>query len=382
MTQHTPQLEVLLIEDDEETLRQFCESLPASIEGHPVYWDPCRAFPEALARMARRRYDLVVTDIYLDSPTGPKDLHPENAKALDIISAIRGVRFCPVVTFSSGSKPEGLREGPFVRFVDKAAGNQNLVRMIAEVLRTGVPEIARRLHDDLDQAAGFYLWGFLENVWEKPESQQLKASDVLERLVRRRASVAIGRLDPTADYKAEVAQVKGVEFYLCPPISGAEFRCGEIIRDRTSRKIYSVILTPHCHLARQAGQEAPRADWVLMCATVPVQDVFARDPVATKKEEKKLAELGRRLQSPARVGSPEGRYWFLPGFLEMPDLYCDLLQIRSEPIPELERNFERFAALDSPYAEGLQSCFTRLYSAVGLPKLDLDDFKHLLPSDD
>jgi len=62
----------------------------------------------------------------------------------------------------------------------------------------------------------------------------------------------------------------------------------------------------------------------------------------------------------------------------MPDLFCDFLQLESIPYEEIRDQHERFAVLDTPFAEALQSCFTRFYSAVGLPILNVDRFRHLI----
>ena len=97
------------------------------------------------------------------------------------------------------------------------------------------------------------------------------------------------------------------------------------------------------------------------------------------RESKRLAEkVRRRINSPADLmGSPDGRYWFLPGFLDIPDLYCDLLQLESVPFASLRDDHDRLAVLDTPFAEALQSCFTRFYSSVGLPSLNPARFGHL-----
>jgi len=86
------------------------------------------------------------------------------------------------------------------------------------------------------------------------------------------------------------------------------------------------------------------------------------------------------MQSPVRDNrlQPEGRYWFLPGFLDMPDLYCDFLQLESIPYKDALDQHERFAVLDTPFAEAFQSCFTRFYSAVGLPILNVNRFQSLI----
>jgi hypothetical protein len=150
---------------------------------------------------------------------------------------------------------------------------------------------------------------------------------------------------------------------------------------------YRVVLTPHCHLVVQAGQNAPRADYVLAAKTVAAKAMFEAMPLRGNEAEK-IDNLRRRIQSPAGFGQPRGRYWFLPGFLAMPDLYVDFLQLESleysaivrEPEAEGELEWVTFAVLDAPFAEALQSCFVGFYSAVGLPSLDPRRFPDLYPN--
>ena len=149
---------------------------------------------------------------------------------------------------------------------------------------------------------------------------------VLDRLLHRRASVQLGRLEEADGGLAERPTIEGAEFYLSPRIT-TELRLGQIMKRKNE---YRVVLTPHCYLAVQPGQSAPRADFILTVAAVPATAVFDSLPF-TGNDVAKMKELRRRIQSPARFGQPEGRYWFLPGFLTMPDLYADLLQLQSLP---------------------------------------------------
>ena len=249
-----------------------------------------------------------------------------------------------------------------------------------EIIDTGIPEIARKLHDELDRAAGSYLWEFLEGHWDDLKND-LSASDVLERLVRRRASIQIGRLDPDATLPAEVERVEGLEFYIYPPVSGEEIRLGQILQLKNQEE-YRVVLTPHCHLTVQQGETKPKADYVLVARTVPARDILEQYPPEGRTNDRKLSNLARKTQSPADLGQPNGRYWFLPYFLNMPDLYCDFLQIESLSFDTIESEYVRFAVLDTPFAEALQSCFARFYSAVGLPGLQMDRFQHLILNGD
>jgi len=367
MTNHGITLHILLVEDDKENLDLLLETLPDSLGAYGLEWEPCSDFVEAIKRVATRRYDMIVTDIYRDRPGHKKGTEIEDEKAGDIISGIRSKRFCPIVAFTDGSAPQSFKEGPFVKLADKSKGNDQIIEKMRELLATGIPGIARRLHDELDRASGSYLWDFLEGNWERLHENGLAEPSVLERLVRRRAAMQIGRLDPVADDPAEVETVEGVEYYIHPPVSD-ELRLGEILKHKEDGS-FRVVLTPHCHLAIQPGADSPRAEYVLTARTVTATDILNVFPPQGGTEEKKLRSLARYTQSPADLGKPRGRYWFLPHFLDMPDLFCDFLQLESIPYEEIRDQHERFAVLDTPFAEALQSCFTRFYSAVGLPSL-------------
>jgi hypothetical protein len=117
---------------------------------------------------------------------------------------------------------------------------------------------------------------------------------------------------------------------------------------------------------------------VLTIKTVNAAELLKQYPCTGSTEEKILGQLRRRIQSPAGMGSPAGRYWFLPGFLDIPDLYCDFLQLESIPYERLLKEFEAIAVLDTPFAEALQSCFTRFYSAVGLPSLKPERYRNFV----
>ena len=129
-----------------------------------------------------------------------------------------------------------LQVGPFVRFADKSTGNEDIVGKMEELIATGIPEIAKKLHDELDRAAGSYLWEFLEGNWDGLQDN-LSDPDILERLVRRRASIQIGRLDPDEPLPTEVENVAGMEFYIYPPVSGEEIRLGQILQHKNQGKL-------------------------------------------------------------------------------------------------------------------------------------------------
>jgi CheY-like chemotaxis protein len=376
-------LNVLLIDDDPDSLRLLRESLPETVADATIRWEDCGTFEEAFQRIEDRRFDVVVTDIYRDRTSIRKNTVTGDPQGKTVLDEIRDRRFCPVLLFTDGTFPEEPLEGPFVKLADKSPGNAQILEKLGELIRTGIPDLAHRLHDELDTTNGSYLWGFLNANWAALESGGLTQPEVLDRLIHRRAAVQLGRLETSLDGPVERPTIEGAEFYLRPRIA-REVRLGQIL-ERGGR--YRVVLTPHCHLVVQQGHEAPRADYVLTAKTEMANSLFDRMPLEGNSATKKLADLGRRIQSPAGFGSPRGRYWFLPGFLAMPDLYVDFLQLESVEYKtiverggeEKEGSWRTFAVLDTPFAEALQSCFVGFYSSVGLPTLDPNRFTNLLP---
>jgi CheY-like chemotaxis protein len=376
-------LNVLLIDDDDESLTLLEESLPRAIEDHTIRWEPCGTFEDAFERIAERRFDVVVTDIYRDRTGKAKNPVTGDPQGKTVLQEIRDRRFCPVLLFTDGAFPDKPQEGPFVKLADKSSGNSQIVDKLRELIHTGIPELAHRLHDELDTTSGSYLWEFLDANWAALESGGLTQPIVLDRLIHRRAAVQLGRLETSADGPMERPTIEGAEFYLRPQIA-RDMRLGHILEQGGE---YRVVLTPHCHLVVQPGQQKPRAEFILTAKTVPAAELFGQIPLEGNSAKKRLDDLRRRIQSPAGFGKPQGRYWFLPGFLAMPHLFVDFLQLESleygTVVKEADNedhedtDWSSFAVLDAPFAEALQSCFVSFYSAVGLPMLDPERFADL-----
>jgi CheY-like chemotaxis protein len=363
-------LNVLLIDDDPDSLRLLKESLPETVADATIRWEDCGAFEDAFRLIEDRRFDVVVTDIYRDRTSLQKDTVTGDPQGKNVLDEIRDRRFCPVLLFTDGTFPEEPKEGPFVKLADKSPGNAQIIEKLGELIRTGIPELAHRLHDELDSASSSYLWAFLDANWAALDSGGLTEPAVLDRLIHRRAAVQLGRLQTSEDGAVERPTIEGAEFYLRPRIA-KELRLGEIL-ERGGE--YRVVLTPHCHLVVQPKRDVPRADYVLTARTVTAKSLFEEMPLRGSTEAEKIDNLRRRIQSPAGFGQPAGRYWFLPGFLAMPHLYVDLLQLESLRIKTALDDWGPFAVLDVPFAEALQSSFVRFYSAVGLPMLDPQRF--------
>ena len=89
-------LNVLLIDDDPDSLRLLKESLPETVADTTIRWEDCGTFEEAFQRIEDRRFDVVVTDIYRDRTSTRKDTVTGDPQGKTVLDEIRDRRFCPV----------------------------------------------------------------------------------------------------------------------------------------------------------------------------------------------------------------------------------------------------------------------------------------------
>jgi len=330
---------------------------------------PCGTFEEAytLTEAPSRRFDLIVSDTYKG------EVANRDAAVMAMVRRYRAGRFCPLVIYSSSVMPADLKEGPFLVWADKGTAD-DIERAIRQLLDTGIPQLSRALHDELDETAGSYIWEFLEENWERLQAHGFDRQ-VCERLIRRRAAVRIAHIVCEGGRQAAVSEADGVEYYVYPPLDPNTHYLGEVIRKRENTGDLRVILTPHCHLDLHPGQDAPRAESVLTVRTRSAAEVLGQDKVEhtrgltdTEQKHKKL-KAWATVPSRQAVGKPEGRFWYLPHFLEIPHLYCDFQLVQSMPYTELSEEWEPIAVLAPPFAESLQACFASYYSSVGLPDI-------------
>lgn len=372
-------LQVLFVEDEPDVLKAYKESLPAVFKHNrvDVTIHSCGDFDEALELAADPllRYDMIISDTYKGSTKNA------DAEVLKLVDAYRGPRFCPLVVYSSGVKPPTLVESPFVVWADKAKLG-DIERAVTDVLTTGVPQIARKLHDEIESSAASFLWPFLEKNWTYIWKATGADERGIERLIRRRVAIQIGDMVHDGKGFVPVLNRLGSEYYVYPRLPLTYYSLGDVLRHKENKNDFRIVLTPHCHLFPQPNQACPRADYVLTVKTVSATDVLG-DKIAKAKDvpqkEARHKKLGAWTRSPAQTGgTPDGRHWYLPAFLEIPHLYCDLLQMESIPYGGVAANFDAIATLVPPYAEALQSCFVSFYGAVGIPNLRIESIEDML----
>jgi hypothetical protein len=238
------------------------------------------------------------------------------------------------------------------------------------------------LHEELESSAASFLWPFLGKNWEAISKAGKSDPGLVERLIRRRAAIQIGDMDRDGENFVPVLSRGGSEYYVYPKMSRSYYSLGDVLRRKQNKNDFRVVLTPHCHLFVQPNKACPGADFVLTVKTLPAAEVLG-DKIARTKElpqkEARQKKLRQWTRSPAQTGgTPDGRHWYLPGFLDIPHLYCDLLQMESIPYAQVAQDFDAIATIVAPYAEALQECFVSLYGSVGIPNLKIESIEDLL----
>ncbi|WP_156920798.1 DNA-binding transcriptional response regulator [Fundidesulfovibrio putealis] len=345
-------LKCIMIDDDHDYCKLFEENLPTA-DGIELEWDVCNAFDIALKKIESNHYCIIVSDIYNGDPSR------RDTRGASVLTEIRTKSFTPVILTSTSPKPPNITESSFVRFVKKVGTQNDLKQAIQSIVDTGIPQLKERLRMEIDRDASGFLWQFLDQEWDKIKESDIVQPEKLYGFIRRRTAQSLGRLKqgPGA---AEQSTVDATDYYIYPSISGDVLRMGQIIRETTTSKYY-IVLTPHCLLENQTSVGV-RADYILLAPLRKAKDVC-------KEQGAHVNEIQQWVAHPCGKGKPSGRYFFLPRFLEMEDMYADILAITSIAGRWPLTDFERLACLDAPYAEALQSQFLKLYSSVGLPVL-------------
>lgn len=373
-------LNVLLVEDTPADLKAYCRDFPPVFEqcGITATIYTADNFEEAyrLIKSTHIRYDLILSDTFRG------DQRNRDAAVIGMVENYRSGRFCPLIVFSASAKPDALNVGVFVAWADKSVSG-DIESAIKKILATGIPQLARKLHDELDKVAGGFLWEFLEKNWAQLWPGGSPEAMVVERLVRRRAALQLSEITENAGAPEPIASVAGLEYYTYPPVHRGRFRLGHIIKNKALATDIRLVITPHCHLTIQKDQLEPRAKHVLTVKTNTASTVLGAEKITNAKglEETKRDKKLKAWATPPSgepVGLPEGRFWFLPAFLEIPHSYADFQQLESLSYAELEANFAPLATLTPPFAESLQSCFLAYYAGVGIPNIRPESIRSLL----
>jgi len=375
MTEQPNMWRVLLVEDDSETagqVREWFDGLTVA-EHHVFEVDHIASFDEAMGRLERARYDVVILDIY----RGLARVGGDDA-GRRLLQEIQARRFVPVIFYTALPKEVAHLTSPVIQVVAK--GGEDLERLQAALIafvESGLLQLARGFSVHVDQVFREYLWGFVPKHWDQfgPSPDKVSLAYVLcRRLAASLEQAHIGQLSTllglemphvdTAPGLLGIETCHPAQMYIVPPLDGL-LRTGDILRkEEQEESTYWVVLTPTCDILLN------KAENLILAKCLPLRafrefSEWQEDP--TEAKEKKLRLL---LRNRAK-GHQRDRHYYLPGVFEVPDLVVDFQRVEALSRERVE-GYERIASLDSPFAEALAQRFIRYIGRIGTPSLDIE----------
>ncbi len=359
---------VLVIDDDQEAIEQAKECIKGLTYADKPFHVTCSTeFDRAVPMLKLYQIDLVILDLRQGSRSPQMGEEEAGEKAH---KAIRAYRFVPVIYWTNFPLPES-HNPPWVYAVRKSEGTAALEEAIMAVMRSRLPELSRLLSDHLRDVERSVL-----NAWAdssvpqvpKPGSDLAEIAYYLLRrlgrsLEREQVGSLIQKLDP--NWRDDVAHP--LQYYLRPPVGDLPMTGDIFVSRRTTGHLpeYAVLLTPTCAMVHGKASRYLFARCIRVIEHEIVQKIAEHEGNLGKHNQhrKRLEEL---------IAGKHERYYFLPEALGIPALLVDFENLVHMTPEEVERDWERIAALDSPYAEALVSRFTRFYLRIGTPDLDAE----------
>ena len=364
-------LRVLFVEDKKDTARQLAEYFADwEHNGNRLEAEICREFDAGLSRLESERFDLLVLDVL----KGPADANDESGR--DAFNSIKARRFIPVIFYTA--VPDRVRdlETAVVKVVPKGPGLGDLEESVKGQIDSGLLRANRELNLHFEKTIRDYLWDFVPQHWDELTGTAEGRATLAYLLSRRIASSLdvegadklAQRLGATSEAgSGSETRVHPLRYYIIPPESDG-FKMGDILREGEPSS-YWVVLTPSCDLIPR-GSRPPRADYVLLAQCIALEEF---KEFTDWREGESPGPLMALLRTPdgRPPGKQEGRYFFLPGVLGIPDMLIDFQQVRTVEFASLS-SCEKVATLDSPFAESASSSYLQLLGRLGTPDLDID----------
>jgi CheY-like chemotaxis protein len=373
------QWNVLIVDDEPDqaatTKDIFASDRTARLlgEGSTINTVLASGFAEALEMIEYTKFDLIILDLKDEDRDG--DDPNAELSGERVLAQLRGRQFTPVIFYTGYPQKVEDRKGPFVKVVSKGSGPQPLRDAVQSVWNTNLPRLIRHLQEEQRK----YLWEHVEQATSHPDHGDTQPNELAFLLGRRLANALAGkeiRRFFDAEYQGDNQIVHPVELYIWPPM-GESVGFGDILEKTEEKtKKYFVVLNPACDFFQCKAEQALLAECELLENTPEVVAIANHRLQSDDNPSNTVQKALRALMSDNRQGKgvQSERYKFLPGTSFLPNLVVDYQKLIQVPVSKLDKTsgYSRLTTLDTPFAEAVQSRYTRYYGRIGTPDLEFD----------
>lgn len=375
-------LKILLIDDIKEIRDDYQQLLTDEIfNEYKVKRIDTADFDEGLELLKNENYDFVILDLCKGDVNSTSE-----KKGEEVLNQIQRLAFVPVIFFTG--LPNHVRGliSDIIKVCSKGDAYDGLKEQIEDLLKTDYIKLKSQVVGITNETIRSFFWDFVQP--NKKLIAKIEDEASLSYILLRRLATTLSKdriKDFIKDDKISKDSSHPMEFYIYPSLKG-EYETGEILKSKKGSKIY-VILTPSCDLVLRSNNTR-KVENILLIEAMP----FSGFPDYKKYKEgydkkqktaddkKAMAAAGGNIKSLMKNNKAGDRYFFLP---MTPFLIASIIDFQQKKLityEELERDFDRIARLDDPFAQSMVSSFTRYYNRIGFPDLDTDfTFDKLFP---
>lgn len=347
MTLNRPR--ILVVDDEVEIVDDVVERLRLLL-GDDVAVMTSRDFSEAEERLTQESFDLVILDLLLNTESGPEN------RGSELYSAISATRWVPVIFHTARPNDvNDLSSPPLIQVVPKGFNGDLLMTAVSTALDSGIPQLSRDLLTTVEDV----LRSFLRDEVSKNFDRLPSEARAIPQLLFNRLSAFLANKAWQELQKAQGAESldllsdpAAALFYYAPPIVD-DISCGDLITDGESA--WWLVLTPACDLTKERGPAS--AEFVRIA---PCHPLDPHHPVMKAKDP--TSGLHKAMVN-------DGRYAYLPRFLDVPEMMADCQAMKVVPYADL-KDWSRQATIAAPFLESILQSSAYYMSRIGIPSFN------------
>jgi len=344
-------LNLLLIDDDAKQRKIAKDAIEIFLKKNPysVKIDEADSFEGGVDKLAGTDYDAAIIDLRLKQ----NDTKGEGNELLKLIK--QRLRFpIRVVSGHLGDLDEEFKLQTYFSdyYSRDNVSYETIMADFINIHKTGITNILNnkgRINEDMSNIFWKHIAAILpEFVKEKAQDPNWDIEKILLRYI---SSHILEYLELSIENNLEPAHA--IEFYIKPPIKSKIFT-GDIVQNKKD-KTFWIVLTPACDLATDSKREAPKAEYVTICA---IQNLTETHTGRNSGDIKKLAS-----------NSMDLKFHYLPQSILFEGGYVNFQIIKSDKIKVILSDFEVTLVVAGHFKKDIISRFSNYYSRQGQPSI-------------